>query len=273
MTANASPAAGRFHAATASRRQDDGTWAGAVHEGWDIVGNANGGYLLALLGRAMRDASGRPDVVAMTAHYLSPGKPGEVRISPRVLKSGRSFATVTAEMYAGERILLHATGEFGDVSAVHGQIERVLGAPPELPPPDQCIRAVPAKDFPPPVMRNFDLRLHPDDTGFLDGRPHGKALVRGWFRLLDDEPMDTLTLLLATDAFPPTIFNAALPVSWTPTVELTVHVRARPRTEWLRCEFTSRFVSNGFLEEDGLVWDDEGRMIAQSRQLALVPRG
>ena len=31
-----------------------------VLNGWDISGNANGGYLMAMAGRAMRNASGRP---------------------------------------------------------------------------------------------------------------------------------------------------------------------------------------------------------------------
>lgn len=273
LAPSSAPSASRFADATAVQPSDDGTYSGQIHEGWDIVGNANGGYLLALLGRALRDASGRPDVVAMTAHYLAPGKPGPVSITPRLLKSGKSFATVTGEMYAGDRLLLHATGSFGDLAEVAGTVERVEAGPPDLPSPDQCVRAVPDGSFPPPVMRNYDLRLHPEDVGFLTGKPHGQALVRGWFRLLDDEPMDTVTSLMAIDAFPPTAFNAALPVSWTPTVELTAHLRARPATTWLRCEFTTRFVSGGLLEEDGLVWDDEGRMIAQSRQLALVPRG
>jgi hypothetical protein len=96
--------------------------------------------------------------------------------------------------------------------------------------------------------------------------------TRGWVRLLHEEPVDTLGLLLAVDAFPPTAFNARLPVAWTPTVELTVHLRARPAPGWLRASFSTRFVSAGFLEEDGEVWDSTGRLVAQSRQLALLPR-
>jgi hypothetical protein len=97
--------------------------------------------------------------------------------------------------------------------------------------------------------------------------------MRGWFRLPGAEPVDTLALLCAVDAFPPTVFNARLPIAWTPTVELTAHIRARPAPGWLRCRFATRFVSAGFLEEDGEVWDSAGRLVGQSRQLALVPRG
>jgi hypothetical protein len=33
-------------------------------------------------------------------------------------------------------------------------------------------------------------------------------------------------------------FNARLPVAWTPTVELTAHIRASPAPGWLRCPGT-----------------------------------
>ena len=116
------------------------------------------------------------------------------------------------------------------------------------------------------------MRLHPDDAGFRAGTPSGEPRVRGWFRFPDDELPGTLGLLCVLDAFPPTVFNANLPVAWVPTLEFTAHVRCRPAPGWLACEFTTRVVSSGFLEEDGLVWDSEGRIVAQSRQLALVPR-
>jgi acyl-CoA thioesterase len=79
--------------------------------------------------------------------------------------------------------------------------------------------------------------------------------------------------LLVADAFPPTIFNADLPVAWTPTLEMTTHIRSEPEPGWLRCRFSTRFITGGMLEEDGELWDDSGRLVAQSRQLALLPRG
>ena len=124
----------------------------------------------------------------------------------------------------------------------------------------------------PRCTRRSDRWLHPDDAGFREGKASGKACVRGWFRLRDGEPIDPIGLLVAVDGFPPTIFNADLPVAWTPTVELTAHLRGVPAEGWLRCAFTTRFLTGGYLEEDGVVWDERGRLIAQSRQLALVPR-
>lgn len=265
--------ADRFSRATAVGELAPGEYSGEVLEGWDILGNANGGYLLAIAGRAMRDAVGRPDPVSVTGHYLSPGRPGPVSVAASVLKEGSRFATASAVM-STSRPVLSVMGTFGELSRSGEQEDAaslVSGGPPELPAPDECMTLGDGESSAPNFMHRIDLRLHPDDAGFAFGQPSGSARMRGWFRLRDGEPVDTIALLCAVDAFPPTIFNANLPVAWTPTVELTAHVRARPEPGWLACTFASRFVTGGFLEADGELWDSNGVLVAQSRQLALVP--
>jgi acyl-CoA thioesterase len=249
-----------------------GRYGAEIHDGWDIGGNANGGYLLAIAGRAMAAASGRTRPASLTAHYLSPGKPGPVEIDTRLVKSGKSYVTVGASMRAGDRPILELVGSFTDLAPT-GSSELVDGGPPELPPVAECPTRQPSGDnWPPPFMHRIELRLHPHDVIRPDGERSGRALVRGWFRLPDDQPIDAITLLQVADAFPPTIFNANLPIGWVPTLELTVHVRAEPAPGWLRARFATRFVSDGVLEEDSEIWDSTGRLVALSRQLALVPR-
>jgi hypothetical protein len=116
------------------------------------------------------------------------------------------------------------------------------------------------------------VRIRPGDEGFRGGHPTGNPEIRGWFAFADAEPIDAIALLLVADAFPPPIFNTELPVAWVPTVELTVHLRGVPAPGPLRCRFRSRFVHDGLLDEDGEVWDSQGVLVAQSRQLALLPR-
>lgn len=62
------------------------------------------------------------------------------------------------------------------------------------------------------------------------------------------------------------------PVAWAPTLELTAHIRERPAAGPLMVQFSSRFIQNGMFEEDGEVWDGRGVLVAQSRQLALIPK-
>jgi acyl-CoA thioesterase len=54
------------------------------------------------------------------------------------------------------------------------------------------------------------------------------------------------------------------------TIQLTVHLRAKPAPGWLACRATTRFVSGGYHEEDFEIWDANGTLVAQSRQLALL---
>ena len=263
---------GPFAAATAVHRTGEGAYTGEVRPGWDIAGNANGVYLLAIAARALLDATGRPDPVTVTGHYLAPGKPGPVTVATDVVKEGKRFATGRATMTAADdRPLLTVVGTIGDLSEDHGAL-LVDGSPPDLPALDGCVLIEATDTFPPPFMGKVVLHLHPDDVGFATHGRSGVARVRGWFQLAEGEHVDTVALLCALDAFPPTIFNTNLPVAWTPTVELTCHLRTRPVPGPLRCQFTTRFVTGGFLEEDGEIWDVDGRLVAQSRQLALVPR-
>ena len=93
--------------------------------------------------------------------------------------------------------------------------------------------------------------------------------VAGWIRFGDDAPPSVVGLLAMADAFPTTVVASA-DVGWIPTVELTVHVRGRPVPGWILGVFRTRFLIDGLLEQDGELWDASGRLVALSRQMALV---
>jgi acyl-Coa thioesterase superfamily protein/acyl-CoA thioesterase superfamily protein len=263
-----------FDRATESTLISEGTFAAEIEDGWDINGNANGGYLLALAVRAMRDASGRPDPISVTAHYLAPGKPGPVTIETATVKAGRQLATMTGSMHSGEREILRVLGAFGDVGAMSAGFSNVVGAPPDLPPVDQCVvRDQNSGIVNIGLMRHVRVHIRPEHAGFADGVKSGRALIEGWFEFADGRPIDAVALMLVVDSFPPPVFNIDIPVGWVPTVELTAHVRGIPAPGPLRCRFHSEFVQNGFLQEDSEVWDSSGMLVAQSRQLALLPKG
>ena len=87
----------------------------------------------------------------------------------------------------------------------------------------------------------------------------------------DDHDVDPVGLLMVCDALPPVTFDLGRP-GWAPTLELTVHVRAVPAPGWLKVSHRTRNLAGGMFEEDCEVWDSAGRLVAQSRQLAMQPR-
>jgi acyl-CoA thioesterase len=245
---------------------------GAIHDGWDIGGNANGGYLMALAAQGLRHLAGRPDPISMTGHYLSPGRPGPVRIDGEVVKQGRRFSTVAGRMHRDGTPILQVVGSFGDLSQPLGTYEHLAVGPPELPPFDDCVpRTANQGTVQVAMMDRLAVRLHPDHVGWVTGDRRGVAEIAGWFGFADGRPVDTLALLMVCDAFPPAVFHLDMPPGWVPTVEYTVHVRGIPAPGPVRCVFRSQFVQGGFLNEDGEVWDSEGKLVAQSRQLGLTP--
>ena len=263
---------GEFADATKVASFGEDRWVGTIEPRWDIAGNANGGYLLAIATRALKEGAERAQPVSVTGHFLAPGRPGPVTVSTNVLKRGRQLATGTAVLSDSSRPLLVVVGSFGDLGP-ESEVRLIRSSPPELPPLDDCIAMDSSEGFAPPFFSKVDLRLHPEDAQFALGNPSGTPQIRGWIRLRDDELVDGVALTCLADATPPTIFNAGLPLGWTPTVELTVHVRALPVPGWLRVAFETRFVANGRLEVDGVLYDEAGTLVAQSRQLALVPQG
>jgi acyl-CoA thioesterase len=246
-----------------------------VQPGWDIAGAANGGYLMAIAANAVMAGTACSDPLTVTAHYLAPAQPGPVLVDVTPLREGRRLCTAVAAVRAADATpLLAALATVASSAPTAGEdVLLAEGSPPELPPPQDCVRVPATEHFPPPFMGRVDVRLHPDDVAFARDDRSGRAVVRGWFGLREGEPLTGAGVLVAADAFPPPVFNTALPIAWTPTVELTVHVRARPATPMLACVFRTRFVAAGYLEADGELWDADGHLVALSRQLALVPRG
>ena len=260
-----------FDEATRLRALGDGKYETPIQDRWDINGNANGGYLLALAANAMRAESGRAHPISVTMHYLSPGPAGEGMTTAQVLKSGRRFVTVSGMLHQGDRAVAAALGVFGDVDSSvppHSiDLDRI-----EIPPFDECPTRAPADAGPPMGLSSrLDMRIHPDDTGFARGEPTGTALCRGYFSFRDGRPVDTLSLLLAADAFPPVMFNRFGMLGWVPTVEFTVHIRGVPAPGPIACAFRSRVIQGGMWEEDGEMWDSTGQVVALSRQIALAP--
>lgn len=261
-----------FDDATSVTADREGEYRAEVRPGWDIRGNANGGYVMALIASALRAAAGRPDPISITVHYLAPVTPGTAWIDTRIAKRGRRFTTISGALRDDARELAHALASFGEVPD-HDSGPQIRDlAPPDLPPYDECRPRTSVSDgIELGLMDRLAMRLHPDDTGFVTGELSGRSEVRGWFAFADGRPIDTLALPLACDSFPPPIFNVLGVPGWVPTVELTMHVRARPVGTRLACRFVAATAQGGTFEEDGAIWDERGVLVAQSRQLGLIP--
>lgn len=249
----------------------EGRYRATITDRWNVGPVPNGGYVLSVAMAAVEHAV--PDLVPVTttAHYLRPTGPGPVDIEVEIVKEGLRLVTASARMVqAGkERVrLLTTLGPLEEGGPVH-----VAGEPPDVEgaaPPATTDRplVIPV----PEIGKRFDAEPVTSTAGWLFGDRGGKAELRGRVRFVDGRPPDVASLFVFADAFPPPVFAVVEP-SWAPTIELTVHIRARPAPGWLRCVFRTRFLFGGYLEEDGEIWDERGQLVALSRQLAMDPSG
>ncbi|HEY5985685.1 MAG TPA: thioesterase family protein, partial [Streptosporangiaceae bacterium] len=189
------------------------------------------------------------------------------------LKQGKTAATARATLLQDEVPVLETTVTTGTLGGSGNGGLSWTGQPPQLPPVEECTGLAAAASFGEPsgFAGHVDLRLDPATAGWLDGRPAGVPEMRGYFRLREDRDPDAYLLALAVDALPPVVFGLA-PVGWSPTVELTWHMRGVPAPGLLRVAARCRHVGGHWFDEEAEVWDAAGRLVAQSRQLALLGR-
>jgi acyl-coenzyme A thioesterase PaaI-like protein len=249
-------------------------YAADLRPGWVVGGGINGGYLLAVLANAVRRSSAHPDPLTVSAYYLAASTAGPATVRPRLLREGGTTSTFAVDLVQDGSPRITALATYGDLGGLPDDVE-TTATEPDLPPREECwgldLAPPEFRASAPPLLSRFDLRFDPATAGWALGRPSGRPLIQGWFRLHDDREPDPLSLLLAVDAMPPVTFELGR-MGWAPTLELTVHVRARPAPGWLKLRHETRNLAGGMFEEDCEVWDAAGRLVAQSRQLARQPR-
>ncbi|WP_338686849.1 thioesterase family protein [Streptomyces acidiscabies] len=278
MSETAAPATvgdSEFDRATTLTPRAPGVYDIDLPAGWTIFGALNGGYLLAVLGRALGDTLPHPHPFTISAHYLSASRPGPATVRTETVRTGRTLSTGQASLFqydetGAEVERIRVLASYGDLASLPDDV-RTSAKPPAFPPLTHCVGPDDAPDAADqqPIAERVMLKLDPATVGWALGQPSGKGESRAWFGLADGRDADPLSLLLAVDALPPTAFDLGLK-GWVPTIELTAHIRALPAPGPVRVAITTRNLAGGFLEEDAEIWDSEDRLVAQSRQLARV---
>ncbi len=262
----------RFDDDTALTQVGNGQYMGEAPEGWRVGRGVNGGYLAAVTLRAMLLALDDPTrhPRSLTLHYLEPLDAGPYTARVVVERAGRSFATVSARLLQNGYTCVLAAGAF---ATPRRSVELSELRMPNVTPPPDATRGERFAEAP-AFAGNYDNHWALGDMPF-SGSEHARA--GGWMRLAEPRVADAIAVAAFTDAWVPSIFPRLTGPAGVPTIDLTIHFRAdlplpnaRPDDYYLGV-FSSRLARNGFFEEDGEIWSRNGVLLAQSRQLALMP--
>ena len=257
-----------FDSDTAVHEREPGVFHAVVHDRWTTDGgHANGGYALSICLQALRLRLQHPDPLAVSAFFQRRVPNGPVQVVTEAARSGRRLSAGEARLMQDGKELVRVVASFTDLAAAAGRTE-VTPSPPRLPPPADCVDLF---GYAGPNGVGIAGRLQcraPELPGWQTGKPGGRAHAEFWMRFADGREADTLSLPGMVDMTMPAVFD--LGEFSSTTIELTVHVRARPVPGWLACRVSTNFLMDGYHDEDFEIWDSSGQLVAQSRQLALL---
>jgi acyl-CoA thioesterase len=207
---------------------------------------------------------------SLTVHFPRAVFPGAALIDVTVERAGRGMSTLSARLVQNERTAALAVGAFGvDRDGPVWQDETM----PPVPPPAEVSPLPPLGPL--SFTSNWEYRPCLGPPPFSGA---SEALSGGWLRPVDAQTVELPLLAAMADGWLPA---AAMRLSdargAVPTVDLTIHFRAAlpdpavPPGGWVLVRFRSQVAESGFWEEDGVIWSGDGRVLAQSRQLAIFP--
>jgi Thioesterase-like superfamily len=257
---------------------DVGVFEGALNEHWTIGEKVHGGAMLALCANAARLAvtggqggQGGVEPIAVSGSFLWAPDPGALRVQTTIRKRGRRVSLVDVELTQGSRTAVRVAITMAepehDVAPLLSVNPVVALMTPDPPPGLESIGpGHPMADI---VHLAHGCDIRPSLTTMAPRADGGPPVIEYWVRPREGSP-DVLFALLCGDVSAPVTFGVNR-FGWAPTVQLTAYLRGMPADGWLRVMCTTMQIGQDWFDEDHLVVDCEGRIIVQSRQLALVP--
>jgi acyl-CoA thioesterase len=262
----------RFDTDTALTRVGTNIFEGHIDRRWWAGRGPNGGYIAAIILRGLSMAVADPERTprSLTVQYIAPPAEGPVRVLVNVERVGRSTTMLSARMVQRDLLLANALAAF---ARSRPGIEYLEVPMPDILPPEAIEPLEPPQWEFLSFISRYERRQVARDP-FFSGS--GRAHTAGWLRLAEPRILDYLLAAAFTDAWMPSVMpllQEPLPV---PTIDLTIHFRARlplpgaKPEDFYFVDFRSRCGAEGFFEEDGEIWSRDGTLLVQSRQLALL---
>lgn len=245
----------------------------AVGEHWSGFGGAHGGLLVAAAARAMEGVvqQGRA-LRSIHADLQGAVASGALQLAAEVDRAGRGVTFARASGLQGGRTRIAATGVFGDSApGIELAPGTALGMP-HVPPVSMCEPLIMRGG---PALQTIEFRPARDPMP-LSGHA-GTAELLVWVRIHGDPaPVDCSRVLILLDAPAPGLFATLRRPVPIPTVEFTAHLFPAAhdaQTPWALARMRTLVAGDGYCVDDCELWDEDGALLATSRQLRRVMVG
>ncbi len=180
-----------FESETAVTADGDDGWTVDLSTNWNIGDNANGGYAMSAVLRALIAVGGHPDPISVTTHFLRPIQGGgRAQVEADLVRRGRTVSVARGSLSQAGKQRLVVTAALGELDAGDFADVSIDQPPPDLAGPDDCVeRSGSLQGVDLAIASRVDVRLPPGRTqaGGADD-----AVTEGWIRFVDGTPPSTL---------------------------------------------------------------------------------
>jgi acyl-CoA thioesterase len=241
-----------------------------IRENWWVGRGPNGGYVAAILMNALGTVLPDRPPRSLSIHYLRPPAAGPAEVAVRIDRQGRSASFLSARLVQDGKTCVSALAAFSD--PWKGPSYEAY-AMPKVRPPEELSHLIPEEQNLPRFFHNYEAVPAIGPPPFESAE---ETLTGGWIRSREPRPLDPPLAAAILDAWIPTAFIVLDRPHPAPTLDLTIHFRSPlpaptgGSEDWYLSVFRSGLARDGFFDEDGELWSADGRLLAQSRQLALL---
>jgi acyl-CoA thioesterase len=227
------------------------------------------GLLAAIAIRGLQSSVQGKPLRSFVMDCLAPATPGELSIEVELLCTSKSLAHARATLSQGDHACAVLMGTFGATQSSAMSLPGPAAQPSVLP-PEQLVQLPYIEGAMPVFTQHFDYRWT-STHGLFSGAENGE--ITGFVRALDADRVDVAVIAALIDSFPPPVLTqlrAPAPSSTATWMVNFTHARpALAPNEFCRYESRTNSASGGYASFDAKLWDAEGHLLAESRQLAV----
>ena len=266
----------QFQAALVLRKVSDSIFSFTPDPRYFVGNTPHGGYLLALMNKAMTQVLPHPSAISSNVYYLERTEPESAELHVEVFRTSKGSSMGQVKLIQNKKITCLYSALYSDFNYMKGY----SGLNTSLP---EIMKTVNQNDFKvmdyenlglgstPSFIKQLNMSVHPDHAWWDRDISSDAAEARcSAYLELEGGIADTFVLSYLADILPPVVQNKYGSLGWIPTLALTCNIRQLPQTNLLFIDGLAKDISNGYFEQDCCIWDMDENLVATSRQLAKI---
>ncbi len=212
---------------------------------------------------AMKLTTPRP-IRSLLGNFVAPAPEGVLDVRSETLREGRAVVQSRADVLAGDQVCFAASAAFGeDRPALSVPFDVDFDAPPRnsVPAMQSGLRPLPG------FLDNFDIHWTGGGVPMSNSKDRKTAM---WVRHKSNMDAFPVAKIVGIADMPPPVIMChfdkpvrASSMSW--SMEFVVPP-GEVETDWFYLDFTLEAAANGYSQQSGMIFTEDGTLVALSRQ-------